>query len=1128
MGDEDDSLDEEIFQPKKKKSEKANSSVSSTEAVNYKCKVCSRVFSLRKNLLRHTRESHNNGIPSFKCLKCSGTFKREDKLKIHSKSCGHDSAKNEKRAKCDYPNCNLKFYFKSDLIKHLKLHHKQNIADPVEKNFDSIEEFQTWKDVEEVRTFSYFSEQAGANKHDGRIYYYCQQDGSDKAHRKISSPARKTSRKVKIGQIKTNKVCIAVMKVKIDPVNKSVQVIYFPSHSHPLRPSDFKYHPPTHAANNNINNQIALGVDPQIIHRNLQPSSLKRNNRQNGVVYSRDAVISKSAIKQRWAKVKNKKRLHKDDATSVYLTAKLLKSEEYNPVVVYKPVGLNVEIGPKDIDCLPNHKELFMFGIQSKEQKELLIEGSKTILVVDDTHNCTQYENFKLLNGLVVNENRRGWPVFHLITNKTDENTLKFFFQAIKEKCEGRLVVNCVITDDAPALINSIEMGFEEKIKHLLCCWHVQETFRRNLRSLAPISLNNVMLDELLLLMYTRKEEEFHQLLQGFKIKYKDSVSSFITYFEAYEPRKQKWAKCFRNFPHGNIDTTGHLESFHNRLKTEYMKRKPNKRVDDLIQLLLLMEEDDYNTRNLEAILGYFESPEQLRSRHVNGLAMDDSCIRQETDSVWFVKSATCSKTEYMVFKIQDSCQTDHCFDKCKELACPSLCGHLYSCTCPDRCPVCKHVHKLHSFLSRGHVLVVREEEISEINCGDDLEFFTVNKSANDLPETPDISEEKCYLRLESNMVKLNEIVVSRSLSLYGVAALDASIDEAVRKALASMTLTEQTDVPTMPASRKIAPKEKLATQESQLLPFKRTKKRRKVPEKPTIQEREERKADLLAYLKERDLTEPTANSPPLDFTPSTQKCDFIVPPMVLGFVESPSTPHETAASLPQLPENFTPSFHEAAQLCETRFRFGHLKITLLHVKSLEINLSHEEEIACKSVDRIFRVGWLYCVVIDTFLNILASVNPKVFVVDTDVCLSILRGNKVSRLLGAQMPDKSIFILPANLTKDHWCLILIMCDQSTIWYYDPFQKPITPKIQTLISNMIGILKIVKPTIRSWKIDLVKLPVQSDGINCGAHICWIANQVVADDTEEFTPLSEPQEFRKFIYEVISCGCESVKN
>ncbi|KAK3922017.1 Wilms tumor protein-like protein [Frankliniella fusca] len=553
--DEDDSLDEEIFQPIKKKSEKANSSVSSSEAVNYKCKVCSRVFSLRKNLLRHTRESHNNGIPSFKCLKCSGTFKREDKLKIHSKSCGHDSAKNEKRAKCDYPNCNLKFYFKSDLIKHLKLHHKQNIADPVEKNFDSIEEFQTWKDVKEERTFSYFSEQAGANKHDGRIYYYCQQGGSDKARRKISSPARKTSRKVKIEQIKTNKVCIAVMKVKIDPVNKSVQVIYFPSHSHPLRPSDFKYHPPTHAANNNINNQIALGVDPQIIHRNLQPSSLKRNNRQNGVVYSRDAVISKSAIKQRWAKVKNKKRLHKDDATSVYLTAKLLKSEEYNPghhkenaarnvfsgecskkrdtcnvsfssVVVYKPVGLNVEIGPKDIDCLPNHKELFMFGIQSKEQKELLIEGSKTILVVDDTHNCTQYENFKLLNGLFVNENRRGWPVFHLITNKTDENTLKFFFQAIKEKCEGRLVVNCVITDDAPALINSIEMGFEEKIRHLLCCWHVQETFRRNLRSLSPISLNNVMLDELLLLMYTRKEEEFHQLLQGFKIKYKDSAST--------------------------------------------------------------------------------------------------------------------------------------------------------------------------------------------------------------------------------------------------------------------------------------------------------------------------------------------------------------------------------------------------------------------------------------------------------------------------------------------------------------------------------------------------------------------------------------------------------------------------
>lgn len=55
---------------------------------------------------------------------------------------------------------------------------------------------------------------------------------------------------------------------------------------------------------------------------------------------------------------------------------------------------------------------------------------------------------------------------------------------------------------------------------------------------------------------------------------------------------------CYRqHLKHGNINTTAHVESFHNRLKKVYFGRKPNKRMDDLLDILLSIEQDDYATR---------------------------------------------------------------------------------------------------------------------------------------------------------------------------------------------------------------------------------------------------------------------------------------------------------------------------------------------------------------------------------------------------------------------------------------------------------------------------------------------------------------------------------------------------
>ena len=46
-------------------------------------------------------------------------------------------------------------------------------------------------------------------------------------------------------------------------------------------------------------------------------------------------------------------------------------------------------------------------------------------------------------------------------------------------------------------------------------------------------------------------------------------------------------------FEYANTDTNMFVESFHNKLKKFYLERMPNKRIDDLINVILEIEADD-------------------------------------------------------------------------------------------------------------------------------------------------------------------------------------------------------------------------------------------------------------------------------------------------------------------------------------------------------------------------------------------------------------------------------------------------------------------------------------------------------------------------------------------------------
>ena len=67
-----------------------------------------------------------------------------------------------------------------------------------------------------------------------------------------------------------------------------------------------------------------------------------------------------------------------------------------------------------------------------------------------------------------------------------------------------------------------------------------------------------------------------------------------------------------------------YVESFHNILKTYYMERKPDKRVDDLTNVLLTYEEDAYWRHKREKIYETKHQSVNNNSRHARGMAIAD------------------------------------------------------------------------------------------------------------------------------------------------------------------------------------------------------------------------------------------------------------------------------------------------------------------------------------------------------------------------------------------------------------------------------------------------------------------------------------------------------------------------
>ena len=143
---------------------------------------------------------------TFQCELCNESYTRKVNLKDHQlKKHGIVGDENERltRTKCLYPDCSRDFFHKTKLFEHLEKEHGTQLQSSTHC-FNSLAEFQKWKEDVEAEQVVFFSKQfkSSRSKLGVTLHFICQRDGDGKAHRKAGEMEPKSSRKNRKGKVK--------------------------------------------------------------------------------------------------------------------------------------------------------------------------------------------------------------------------------------------------------------------------------------------------------------------------------------------------------------------------------------------------------------------------------------------------------------------------------------------------------------------------------------------------------------------------------------------------------------------------------------------------------------------------------------------------------------------------------------------------------------------------------------------------------------------------------------------------------------------------------------------------------------------------------------------------------------
>ena len=254
---------------------------------------------------------------------------------------------------------------------------------------------------------------------------------------------------------------------------------------------------------------------------------------------------------------------------------------------------------------------LFAYGFSSPDQQNRM--NNADAFCLDATHSITSSIS-DILYTLIIRDNRigRGWPVAYMITNDHSTGPIVECLQHLRDACllvdPKQFTIDC-----CQAEVNAITNTFDlSKTKIQFCIFHVTQAWNKHLASVSVSgflpaenrALRGEMMSSLQKIVYEEDLDTFHQRIVSFQEEFADQ-EKFMDYFVknwCTEEKFQIWSRSYKDRQYSHMLTNNFIESWHNQLKTVFLGRARNKRMDKLT-FVLVNDVEYYLTQEFERVL---------------------------------------------------------------------------------------------------------------------------------------------------------------------------------------------------------------------------------------------------------------------------------------------------------------------------------------------------------------------------------------------------------------------------------------------------------------------------------------------------------------------------------------------
>lgn len=751
----------------------------------------------------------------YKCSECGRPYVTKAALKkhlnvIHGKEL--ETTMQKATSKCIHPGCEKIFYHRQKMIDHLKEEHGVNCVQE-DLVFNSWDEFFIWKEKEEDANFVHFSKNSTHTNAPNYMLtnFTCQREG--KAGYKYKGSQQKKYKDLVIGE----KICPARMRARLDKPTGRVTVQYCKSHNHKLSFQDFLYRRMPDRLRNEIREKLLAGMSSEEIYKELKSTDNLRESRGERFAPSKRQFVTliniKTIAKRMQIKETGPPKNFVLDPDPYGIQMQKLLDETYNPVLLYKDQGVNIEVGPDEIEkVITNGMDLLLIGIQTKEQKEMFVTHGHKIVFIDITEavvSPTQY----VITVKVLDEYNKGYPVAFLLSNSRDETVLFYFFREMQARvAETGLKINAVMTENSCNEYYAFRSVFGDHVKHLLCKWNLHRAWCQKIHE--ECAGDEALQQELYFIFVTMLEEQdlskFESIATEFVNNYQARCPNFITFFMSnYLSQPEVWASCYRNNPFSDCDEILYSDRLNERIKKEMKNNHKVKSLDDILDLVLKFEHEDYFNRGLNLMLNPPEG-DLVLSEHALGMKIKNASVVENytADNRWLVKTTkrdpsdlqNIKEESYIVTWKADICEKDFCRERCLKLTCFGLCGHLYHCSCDvTTVTPCSHIHKVHSLrigvsqyqneereAKEGEEMTVNKVTIDNDNVlisaeeKDEGKLNLINQVNSSSVEQDNRTREEKMKKIKMDLVKMYKFLDSDNIQKYSLDFIDAGLKKVI------------------------------------------------------------------------------------------------------------------------------------------------------------------------------------------------------------------------------------------------------------------------------------------------------------------------------------------------------------